>query len=118
MEEENWVLVTFDILKTGSLSLQIHLDNCSLEVMENERDFKRMLTTLPYEILLCVMENLSPLDITIISQTCKLLNEISSDESVWKAFGNENWKKQSNSSWKQLYLDWIRPFCYERVNRN
>ncbi len=64
---------------------------------------------IPDEIILCILELLSPIELLRLSQTCSKLFFASSCSSVWKSLMERNYPKlgahrPKTVSWKQWYL--------------
>ncbi|ELR12674.1 Ras subfamily protein [Acanthamoeba castellanii str. Neff] len=79
------------------------------------------LMAMPWEVLIHVLSFLDPFDLCVVAQVCSGMNEIASDDALWRRFcgdttccGNEDTNSGDEDVgggrvWKPRYMRWLRP---------
>ncbi|ELR13819.1 Fbox domain containing protein [Acanthamoeba castellanii str. Neff] len=78
---------------------------------------------MPFDALVHVMALLEPHDLCSVAQTCSTLNEVSSDDHVWRRFCNARWSSDDKGCegkrWKARHMAWLQPrLKHERIHRS
>ncbi|ELR16222.1 Fbox domain and Ankyrin repeat containing protein [Acanthamoeba castellanii str. Neff] len=68
---------------------------------------------MPFDALVHLMALLEPHDLCSVAQTCSTLNEVSSDDHVWRRFCSPRWSSDDKGcegkQWKARYMAWLQP---------